>query len=277
MTIRRSRPWTASARPLLTFAVFVLCAQEGRAAGLGMSRATAIEVCGLNGAHDYFDRLLCSDGGLVKYEVMGNEGLRNDPTSKADRDAAHVQSLTSAPIPAGQRDFHRVDGYTVECSAGPATLYVDSSHCPGPKNQGPPPGYAFVVDPAQAPPVTPSGERGLGLAKANAIEVCGPKGARDYLDRLRCPDDSKVRSQRTGNMGLRNDPASAKEDEAAREQLMTVGPVPGGQRDFHLVDGYNAECPTFKKFLYLDPYHCPDPKYQDAPPGFSINAGRTAS
>jgi len=270
MRSRHGRRRYALTGAFLTFAVSVLCAHDVRAVGLGASRATAIEVCGPNGEHGYFDRLLCSDGGLVKYELIGTEGRRNDPTSKDDQQAAGVQMMTSAPIPSGQRDFHRVERYTVDCSGGTTFLYVDRYHCPDPTDQRPPSGFSFMKLEPSGSAEAEHGQQGLGLAKATAIEVCGPKGASDYLERLRCPDGSVVRFRRTGNMGLRNDPTSSAEDEAVRQQQMTAGPVPREQRDFHLIDGYSAECHTQTRFLYLDLYHCPDPKNQSPPPGYSL-------
>ena len=284
MTSRRSHPRYVCGASFLTLAVGVFGASEGLAAesnpadadrpGLGVTKETAIEVCGPNGEHAYFDRLLCPDGSPVNYERIQNEGFRNAATSKADQEALRVQMLTSAPIPAGQKDFHMIGRFSVDCAGGRSILFVDRYHCPDPKDQGPPPWFSFTKDRGSSPPATAPGERGLGLVKTTAVEVCGPQGETDYLDRLRCADGGVVRFKRTGSMGLRNDPTSTEEDDAARKQVMSAGPIPAGQRDFHLVDGYSAACHEQTTFLYLDPYHCPDPKNQGSPPGFSLSAGR---
>jgi hypothetical protein len=277
---RRGRLSSQPAGILLVLAAAALGAPEGRAGGLpstgqkqpglGIVKQTAVEVCGPNGANLYFDRLRCPDGSVVRYERAGSEGFRNEPTSKADQEAARIEMMTSAPIPEGQKDFHTIDAYTVECSAGKSFLYVDRYHCPDPKDQGPPPGFTFDRGRAAGSPSTDSKPSGLGLAKQTPVEVCGPSGARDYLDRLRCPDGSAVRSQRTGSMGVRSDPSTKADEEAMRGQFMSSGPIPSGQKDFHLIDGFSAACAEQKIFLYLDVYHCPDPKNQGPPPGLSL-------
>ena len=274
MTGRYGVRWHAAAAALLAFAAGARFTPDGRAADLGRSRETAIEVCGPSGEHGYFDRLKCPDGSLVKYELVGLQGRRNDAASKAEQEAARTQMLTSVPIPSGQRDFHMLDGWSVECSAGPIVFYVDRYHCPEPKHQESPPGFAFLDDQAPGPAPAIPGERGPGLAKESAVEVCGPQGARDYLDRLRCADGSVVAYQRTGSMGARHDPTTNAEIAMMQAQFATAGPIPTGQPDFHVIDGYNAECRAQKRFLYLDPYHCPDPKNQAPPPGFSLTSGR---
>jgi hypothetical protein len=257
-------------------AICAFAATDGRAAGLGSSKATAIEVCGPSGANAYFDRLACSELSLVKYERIGLEGRRNDPSSKGDQIASRNQMMTSAPIRKGERDFHMIDRYGVDCPEGRTFLFVDRYHCPDPKNQGPPQGFSFIKSPARETPTTASGERGPGLTKDAAIPVCGPTGERNYLDRLRCPDGTVARVQRSGSMGTRTDPASNADDEVARRQFSSTEPLASGQKDFHMVDGYDAECGARHTFLYLDPYHCPDPKYQLSPPGLSFAAGATA-
>jgi hypothetical protein len=272
MTSHRRGRSGACGSAILALAVGLISTHPSRAAELGISRTAAIEVCGPNGEHAYFDRLTCPDGNLVKYEQIGMRGRRNDPASKGEEEAARYQALTSVPIPNGQRDFHMLDEYTVECTAGTTTLYVDRYHCPDPTDQRPPRGFSFLK--GQAPGATPPpGERGLGLVKELAVEVCGPTGEREYLDRLRCPDGGLVRSQRVGSMGLRNDATTNAEGDAARQQFTTAGPIPPGQRDFHLVDGFSAVCHDRKGFLYLDPYHCPEPTHRTAPPGYSLAQG----
>jgi hypothetical protein len=246
---------------------------EAARPGLGMTKESAIEVCGPSGDRAYFERLRCPDSSLVRYERMGSEGYRNDPKSKADEAALRQQMVTSAPIPTGQRDFHNVDGYTVECAAGKVHLYLDRFHCPEPKDQGTPPGFTFAKVGAAASPPRDGPQSGLGLSKETPIEVCGPNGELEYVRRLRCPDGSGVRSQRTGNMGARSEVKTSEDWAAAQKQSESSAPIPAGQRDFHLLDGFTAECAERKSFLYLDPYHCPERQNQGPPPGFSVTSG----
>jgi len=263
---------------MLGVGVGVVSAQDASSAGpspaagspsvSGTTKATAIEVCGPNGEHAYFDRLRCPDGTFANYDRTGNVGFRHDPATPLEKDTARIEMMTSAPIPTGQTDFHMIGAFTVECFAGQTIVYVDRYHCPDPVNPGAPLG--FWLDPGRSAPPAPTDARGPGLTKGTAVEVCGPTGAREYLDRLRCPEGSTARSLRTGNMGPRNDPATKDDENAMREQFSTSVPIRSGQRDFHLIDAYSAECPSLTAVLYLDVFHCPDPKTQPPPPGFSL-------
>jgi hypothetical protein len=116
---------------------------------------------------------------------------------------------------------------------------------------------------------------GFGVVKESAIEVCGPKGERAYLDRLACSDGGAVKYQRTGSVGFRNEPKSKQDEKAVQAQMMSAEPIKPGQKDFHMLDGYEVACGAVKTLLYLDMYHCPEPKDQGAPLGFSLaNAGK---
>jgi hypothetical protein len=115
-------------------------------------------------------------------------------------------------------------------------------------------------------------QSGLGMVKENAIEVCRPKGERTYLDRLACSDGSVVKYERTGSVGFRNEPKSKKDEKAVQAQMLGNEPIKPGQKDFHMLDGYEVECGAIKTVLFLDMYHCPEPKNQGAPPGFSLTS-----
>ena len=123
-------------------------------------------------------------------------------------------------------------------------------------------------EPASAQPK----QSGLGMVKESAIEVCGPKGERAYLDHLTCSDGSAVKYERTGSVGFRNDPKSKQDEKAVQAQMLGAKPIKSGQKDFHMVDGYEVECGVVKTVLHLDMYHCPEPKNQGAPPGFSLTS-----
>ena len=115
-----------------------------------------------------------------------------------------------------------------------------------------------------------SRQTALGIVKESAIEVCGPKGERAYLDHVTCSDGSMVKYERTGSVGFRNEPKSKQDEKAVQAQMLGGKPIKPGQKDFHVLDGYEVECGAIKTVLYLDMYHCPEPKDQGAPPGFSL-------
>ena len=110
-----------------------------------------------------------------------------------------------------------------------------------------------------------------GMSKASAIEVCAPAGERAYLNRLRCSDGSTVRYERSGSVGYRNEPGE--EDKEDVDAQMTPGPIPPGQKDFHIIDRYETKCGGKPVNLYLDMYHCPEPKRHEVPPGFTLTGG----
>jgi len=87
-------------------------------------------------------------------------------------------------------------------------------------------------------------EHPFGTSGNNPVRVDGPKGQRDYLARLICPDDRAVMSfSRAGSVG--------------------VGPYG------FMMDLYNIECLDKTYSVYLDMYH---PNHIENEPidGFSI-------
>lgn len=110
--------------------------------GYGESRATAIEVCRVDGQRAYLARLVCPGGEAATYDHIGNAGPRND--LPADKPLSEqVSSARRDPLPPGEVDYHVVDVYAFACGASTANLYLDMYHC---HQQGPtraPPGYTL--------------------------------------------------------------------------------------------------------------------------------------
>ena len=131
---------------------------------------------------------------------------------------------------------------------------------------------AFARQPGESPttPEANAGPRGLGLTKAEAIEVCGPKGERAYLTRLRCPDGKRSAFERRGSVGFRNEVVTKEDEMAAQEQTMNDDPVRAGAKDFHMLDSYEVRCSDKKTELFLDMYHCTAGQPASAPPGFTL-------
>ena len=125
---------------------------------------------------------------------------------------------------------------------------------------------AFAEAPTEQ--VKPTAEP--GMSKEAAIEVCGVGGERAYLQKLRCTDDSPPTFERSGSVGPRND-IKTKEDEALiLKQMMSTQPLTKGEKDVHTIDNYEVACRDKKVDVYLDMYHCPEPKSHTVPPGFSL-------
>jgi hypothetical protein len=111
------------------------------------------------------------------------------------------------------------------------------------------PAVADTKAPAGADPAQTSKDADYGHTKEKPVKVGGkdanggPQAERDYLDTLRDDDGKPVRYNRIGSFG--------------------AGP------DGHIIDGYNVETSTGKKFLiYIDMYHPEnDPVKQPAPAG----------
>jgi len=118
-----------------------------------------------------------------------------------------------------------------------------------------------------------------GSTKASAIEVCMPPGERAYLSRLRCPDGSPPTYRRSGNVGPRHEvpeQGAQESDEAYHQRVwasaptLQGAPLGPGQLDLHIIDVYQLSCGQAHASVYLDMYHCPDPRPMQAPPGFSV-------
>ncbi len=121
-----------------------------------------------------------------------------------------------------------------------------------------------------ASPKAESEPRGLGFTKSEAIEACGPKGERAYLDRLRCPEGRPARFEREGSVGFRNEVVTPEDEQAAQGQMMGAEPIKPGAKDFHMLDAYAIRCSGKTYKLYLDMYHCDAPEPKNAPPGFTL-------
>jgi hypothetical protein len=110
---------------------------------------------------------------------------------------------------------------------------------------------------------------GYGESVRAAIEVCRPDGEHAYLARLVCPTGEAATFDRRGSFGPRNElPA----DQPLSEQVANArrDPLPPGEVDYHVVDGYEVTCGASKRLIYLDMYHCHQPPPNDAPPGLSV-------
>jgi len=114
----------------------------------------------------------------------------------------------------------------------------------------------------------------LGDTKATALEVCEPRGERDYLNRLRCSDGTKPAYRRIGSVGGRSDlPENLTKEQSAAllEQIISGAPLKPGEPDYHVVDGYELSCPATKRMVYIDMYHCNQPAPAFAPIGFTLS------
>jgi hypothetical protein len=112
-------------------------------------------------------------------------------------------------------------------------------------------------------------DAGYGESVRAAIEVCRPDGEHAYLGRLVCPTGEAASFDRRGSFGPRNElPA----DQPLSEQIASArrDPLPPGEVDYHVVDGYEVSCDGSKRMIYFDMYHCHQPPPHDAPPGLSL-------
>ncbi|MGL4667298.1 MAG: hypothetical protein ACRCWR_05145 [Saezia sp.] len=119
---------------------------------------------------------------------------------------------------------------------------------------------------------------GYGYVKEEAIEVCKPLGQREYLGSLQCSDGMPPTFKRIGNFGPRHEVDIPDEELATQAQqrelearLIDINRVLApGEVDIHIVDGYEVDCRDRKVTLFLDMYHCSQPKPEFAPAGFGI-------
>jgi hypothetical protein len=115
-------------------------------------------------------------------------------------------------------------------SAEPAKPAVDPWCANRPEKAGP-----YVLDAALA-----AKRRGTGAktyadadsAKDQPVEICGIQGARDWLDKTKCPD---------GTDG---------------EQLGRFGAVGRGGRCQSIIDKYKVRCPDGTIDVYMDVFFC---------------------
>jgi hypothetical protein len=124
--------------------------------------------------------------------------------------------------------------------------------------------------PRAAPPPKEEVASMLGRSKEEAINVCQPVGQRSYLMRLRCVDGKPPRFGRRGNVGRRNEPKGDLSDEDLLQQMDWSRPLGPGEVDYHIVDVYEVECTDTTHEIFMDMYHCADPRTKKAPSGFTI-------
>ncbi len=110
-------------------------------AGLGDSKATAIEVCRPMGQRAYLSRLVCADGTRPTFNRIGSFGSRMpEPKNMSQQQSSAVLEamLSGRALKPGELDLHIVDGYEVSCGTVKRTIYMDMYHCHGaPPEQAP--------------------------------------------------------------------------------------------------------------------------------------------
>jgi hypothetical protein len=115
-------------------------------AGLGETKATAIEVCKPMGQRAYLSRLVCADGTRPTFTRIGSFGSRTkepENMSKEQSSAVLDAMLTGRALKPGEIDLHIVDGYEVACGAVKRTLYMDMYHCQSPPPEQAPAGFTL--------------------------------------------------------------------------------------------------------------------------------------
>ena len=116
-----------------------------------------------------------------------------------------------------------------------------------------------------------------GYTKEEAIEVCDPKGQRAYLSALVCPNGSRPDFCRVGNFGERT-PIDIEGELTPEQEAQLVDRImnknailASGEKDYHIVDGYEVTCGNDKHLIYMDMYHCQQPAPTHAPKGFTFS------
>jgi hypothetical protein len=109
----------------------------------------------------------------------------------------------------------------------------------------------------------------FGLSLDRPVEVCWPRGERDYLQRLTC-NKGDVSFRRLGAAGARNEPRTEEEERLAEDQMREGRHLAPGEVDFHVVDVYEVTCGTKTVEVYIDMYHCNQPQPSEAIPGFTL-------
>ena len=124
--------------------------------------------------------------------------------------------------------------------------------------------------PSTAPPPQASVST-LGESKAAAVEVCMPRGQREYLSRLRCADGQAPTFQRAGSVGPRTAPPPPRQSESTKAYDQRArAEMAQGASDDHIVDLYKVRCDARTHDVYMDMYHCKGDPPGQAPAGFSI-------
>jgi hypothetical protein len=124
--------------------------------------------------------------------------------------------------------------------------------------------------PRAPPPVKDAVIPTLGRSKEEAINVCQPIGQQRYLSRLRCPDGQPPRFGRRDSVGARNERkanVTAADLMRQRDRWRRLDP---GEVDHHVIDVYEVKCSDEMHEIFMDMYHCADPKADKPPSGFTI-------
>lgn len=109
--------------------------------------------------------------------------------------------------------------------------------------------------------------------RENAVEVCLPEGARDYINNLVCPAGETPDTKLLGNAGPRSyftEEYSDNLGDRLLDRMTAVGEVPLGEPDIHIVDAYSIKCGRTEHIIFIDRYHCQAPKLVRAPKDFSL-------
>jgi hypothetical protein len=134
---------------MLSCATNLSKAQTPSTESLGSSKATAIEVCMVQGEREYLSRLLCSSGQAAGFKRIGSFGNRTErPSNMSDAEfykqaAGGFPGMRGAPLKPGEVDYHIIDGYEIACGELRQKIYLDMYHCPGPSQSVAPPGFTL--------------------------------------------------------------------------------------------------------------------------------------
>lgn len=126
----------------LFFLLAVGCAHAAPGpAGMGLSRARAIEVCLPPQQKAYLLALRCPGGEKPQSKRMGSVGSRNPPVDPNDPRIL-LQMDPERPLAPGEPDLHIVDAVEARCPGAVYTLFFDMYHCPA-KEQLPAQGFTL--------------------------------------------------------------------------------------------------------------------------------------
>jgi hypothetical protein len=122
-------------------------AAEAPAAGYGLSKAEAIEVCYPEGQRQYLARLVCPDRSHPRFERAGSVGPRQEmPDEMSETMMRELLADMREPRKRepGEPDFHIVDAYEVDCGGTATTLYLDMYHCAQERPTRAPEGFTIL-------------------------------------------------------------------------------------------------------------------------------------
>lgn len=116
------------------------------AADFGRTKEAAIEVCKPDGQRRYLARLVCPDSSHPRFERQGSVGERVDAPEDEEVDLeAKLEAMSGfSALKPGQRDFHMVDRYLVDCNGQRTALYLDMYHCDTPVPRIAPTGFTLI-------------------------------------------------------------------------------------------------------------------------------------